>query len=142
MAEIYDIVIIGAGPGGLAAGIYGSRSRLKTIILQKGRPGGQAVTTEDLENYPGFGRGTTGPQLMQAMADHAESFGTEIIRDEVIDVDLDGEIKKIKTKSGKEYQAKIVILALGAEPRTLNIKGENKFRGKGDVTAKSPKNPK
>ena len=131
MAEIYDIVIVGAGPGGLAAGIYGSRSRLKTIILQKGRPGGQAATTEDLENYPGFGRGTTGPQLMQAMADHAESFGTEIVRDEVIDVDLEGEIKRIKTKSGKEYQAKIVILALGAEPRMLNIKGENKFRGKG-----------
>lgn len=131
MAEIYDIVIVGAGPGGLAAGIYGSRSRLKTIILQKGRPGGQAATTEDLENYPGFGKGTTGPALMQAMADHAESFGTEIVRDEVIDVELEGDIKKIKTKSGNEYQAKILILALGAEPRTLNIKGENKFRGKG-----------
>lgn len=131
MSEIYDIVIVGAGPGGMAAGIYGSRSRLKTAILQKGRPGGQAATTEDLENYPGFARGTTGPKLMQAMADHAESFGTEIIRDEVVDVVLDGDIKLLKTRSGKEYKAKIVILALGAEPRTLDIKGVNKFRGKG-----------
>lgn len=131
MPEIYDIIVVGGGPGGLAAGIYGSRSRLKTAILQKGRVGGQAATTEDLENYPGFGRGTTGPALMQAMADHAESFGTDILREEVIDLELDGDIKVIKTRSGKEYQTKIVILSLGAEPRSLNIKGENKFRGKG-----------
>jgi thioredoxin reductase (NADPH) len=131
MSDIYDIIVIGAGPGGLSAGIYGSRSRLKTLILQKGRPGGQAATTQELENYPGFARGTTGPELMQAMVDHAESFGTEILRDEVIDLDLDEDIKKVITKSGKEYQSKIVILALGAEPRSLNIKGENKFRGKG-----------
>lgn len=131
MPEIYDIIIVGGGPGGLAAGIYGSRSRLKTVILQKGRVGGQAATTQELENYPGYGRGTTGPDLMQAMADHAESFGTEILRDEVIEMDLANEIKMIKTRSGKEYQAKTVILALGSEPRSLNIKGENKFRGKG-----------
>lgn len=131
MCDFYDIIIVGAGPGGLAAGIYGFRSRLKTAILQKGKPGGQAATTEDLENYPGFARGTTGPKLMQAMADHAESFGTEIIRDEVVDVVLDGDIKLLKTRSGEEYKAKIVVLALGAEPRTLDIKGVNKFRGKG-----------
>lgn len=131
MSEVYDIIVVGGGPGGLAAGIYGSRSRLKTVILQKGKPGGQAVTTQELENYPGFSRGTTGPVLMQAMADHAESFGTEILREEVVDVELDGDIKVVKTKSGKEYQSKIVLLALGAEPRSLNIKGEKKFRGKG-----------
>lgn len=131
MSNIYDIVVVGGGPGGLATGIYGSRSRLKTVILQKGRVGGQAATTQELENYPGYGRGTTGPDLMQAMADHAESFGTEIIRDEVVEIDLANEIKMVRTKSGKEYQAKIVVLALGSEPRSLNIKGENKFRGKG-----------
>ncbi|MDD4171917.1 MAG: FAD-dependent oxidoreductase, partial [Syntrophomonas sp.] len=131
MSDIYDIIVIGGGPGGLSAGIYGSRSRLKTLILQKGRLGGQAATTQELENYPGFARGTTGPVLMQAMADHAESFGAEILRDEVVDLELDGDIKKVIAKSGKEYQSKIVILALGAEPRSLNIKGENKFRGKG-----------
>ncbi|CFX88931.1 Thioredoxin reductase [Syntrophomonas zehnderi OL-4] len=131
MSDIYDIVIVGGGPGGMSAGIYGSRSRLKTVILQKGRLGGQAATTEELENYPGFGRGTTGPELMQAMADHAESFGTEIVRDEVVDLSLNGDVKLLTTKSGQVYKAKTVILALGAEPRSLNIRGENKFRGKG-----------
>ena len=81
-----------------------------------------------MENYPGFPRGTKGPELMKAMADHAESFGTEILNEEVVDLDLDGEIKLVKTKSGKEYQSKIVILAPGAAPRTLNIKGEQEFR--------------
>ncbi|ATW27203.1 thioredoxin-disulfide reductase [Candidatus Formimonas warabiya] len=131
MSEIYDIIIVGGGPAGLAAGIYGSRSRLKTAILQKGKPGGQAATTQDLENYPGFSRGTTGPALMEAMAEHAKSFGTEIIREEVVDLDLGGEIKIFKAKSGHQYRARIAILAPGAEPRTLNIKGERAFRGKG-----------
>ena len=131
MSEAYDIIVVGGGPAGLAAGIYGSRSRLKTVILQKGRPGGQAATTEELENYPGFPRGTTGPGLMEAMAKHAESFGTEILNEEAVDLDLDGEIKVVKTKSGKKYSSKIVILAPGAAPRTLNIKGERELRGKG-----------
>ncbi|MDD2497714.1 MAG: thioredoxin-disulfide reductase [Desulfitobacteriaceae bacterium] len=131
MPEIFDIVIVGGGPGGLAAGIYGSRSRLKTIILTKGKPGGQASTTQELENYPGFSRGTTGPALMEAMVDHAKSFGTEIVREEVVDLEVEGETKLIKTKSGNEYLAKTVVLAPGAEPRSLNIKGEHGFRGKG-----------
>jgi thioredoxin reductase (NADPH) len=131
LSEVYDVIIVGGGPAGLSAGVYGSRSRLKTAILQKGKPGGQAATTQDLENYPGFSRGTTGPALMEAMAKHANSFGTEIIREEVIDLELDGEIKVLKGKSGKEYLAKTVILAPGAEPRSLNIKGERALRGKG-----------
>lgn len=131
MSETYDIIVVGGGPAGLAAGIYGSRSRLKTVILQKGTPGGQAATTAELENYPGFPRGTTGPELMKAMREHAESFGTEILKEEAIDLDLDGEIKVVQTKSGKEYKGKIVILAPGAAPRTLNIKGEKELRGKG-----------
>jgi len=131
MTEIYDILIVGGGPAGLSAGIYGSRSRLKTVILSKGKPGGQAATTQDLENYPGFSRGTTGPALMEKMAAHAKDFGTEIIREEVIGLELEGDVKITKTKNGKEYHSKTVILAPGAEPRTLNIKGENIFRGKG-----------
>jgi thioredoxin reductase (NADPH) len=131
LSEIYDLLIVGGGPAGLAAGVYGSRSRLKTAILQKGKPGGQAATTSEMENYPGFSRGTTGPELMGHMAKHAESFGTEILREEVIDLELDGDIKILKGKSGKEYQAKAVILAPGAHPRSLNVKGEKSFRGKG-----------
>ncbi len=131
MAEVYDIIIVGGGPGGLAAGIYGSRARLKTAILQKGKPGGQAARTEDLENYPGFSRGTTGPALMEAMEEHAKSFGTEIISEEIVGLDLEGKIKLIKSKSGHEYMSKTVILAPGAVPKSLEIKGEIPLRGKG-----------
>ncbi|SMC33794.1 thioredoxin-disulfide reductase [Sporomusa malonica] len=131
MSNLYDILIVGGGPGGLAAAIYGSRSRLKTGILEKGRLGGQAATTEELENYPGFSRGQTGPALMESIAEHAISFGTEIIREEVIGLELEGAIKRVKTKSGHEYLAKTIILATGAEPKSLNIKGEHSHRGKG-----------
>ncbi len=135
MAEqVWDLVIIGGGPAGLAAGIYGSRSRLKTAILQKGKPGGQASTTQEIENYPGFSRGTTGPALMEAMTVHAKSFGTEILSEEVVDLELEGDIKVIKTRKGHEYLTKAVILAPGAVPRSLNIKGEHVFRGKGVST--------
>lgn len=131
MSEVYDVIVVGGGPAGLSAGIYGSRSRLKTVILQKGTPGGQAATTEELENYPGFPRGTTGPGLTEAMAKHAQSFGTEIFNEEVVELELEGNIKTVRTKSGKEYSAKIVILASGAAPRTLDVKGEQELRGKG-----------
>jgi thioredoxin reductase (NADPH) len=131
MSEVYDIIVVGGGPAGLAAGIYGSRSRLKTAILTKGKPGGQAATTQELENYPGFSRGTTGPALMESMAQHASSFGTEILREEAVELDLGGEIKLIRTRSKKEYRSRTVILAPGAEPRSLNIKGEHSLKGKG-----------
>ncbi|MHB8074355.1 thioredoxin-disulfide reductase [Desulfosporosinus fructosivorans] len=131
MSEVYDILIVGGGPGGMAAAIYGSRSRLKTGILEKGKLGGQAATTEELENYPGFSRGQTGPALMESMAEHAISFGTEIIREEVVGLELEGDIKRVKTKSGREYQTKTLVLATGSEPRSLNIKGEDSHRGKG-----------
>ncbi|WP_434511757.1 thioredoxin-disulfide reductase [Desulfitobacterium sp. AusDCA] len=131
MSKVYDILIIGGGPGGLAAGIYGSRSRLETAILQKGKPGGQAGSTEELENYPGFPRGTKGPALMEAMEEHARSFGTEIYNEEVIDLELEEKIKLVKTRSGHEYRSRTVILALGAVPKSLNIKGEIPFLGKG-----------
>lgn len=127
--KLYDILIVGGGPGGLAAAIYGARSRLKTILLEKGKTGGQAATTEDMENYPGFARGTTGPGLMEAFTEHAKSFGAEIVRDEVVKVDLEGKV--VTTKSGNTYRSKTIILAPGAVPRTLNIPGEFALRGKG-----------
>lgn len=130
MAE-YDLVIIGAGPAGLTAGIYGARARLKTLIIEKAAVGGQAFTTREIVNYPGFYDGYSGPRIMKAMADHATHFGAEIIKDEVIELDLEGDIKEIKTKKGGQYQAKAVILAVGAQPRLLNIPGEKRFRGMG-----------
>lgn len=129
--EIYDILVVGGGPGGLAAGIYGSRSRLKTAVLEKGNPGGQAATTSEMENYPGTFGGSSGPGLMKQFADHAKHFGTEILRGVAVDVDFSGAIKTVTTKTGDVLRAHCVILAPGAEPRTLNIKGEGKLRGKG-----------
>lgn len=131
MSQVYDILVIGGGPGGLAAGIYGSRARLKTAILEKGRPGGQAATTMEMENYPGSFGETTGPGLMQQFADHAKHFGTEILRGVVTDVDLEGPVKKVTTKTGEVYEANSIVLAPGAEPRTLGVTGEHKLRGKG-----------
>lgn len=131
MPEIYDILVVGGGPGGLAAGIYGSRARLKTAVIEKGRPGGQASSTMEMENYPGSFEETTGPGLMKQFAAHAEHFGTAILRGTVTGLELNGAVKKVITGSGDEYFAHSVILAPGAEPRSLNIKGEGKLRGKG-----------
>ncbi len=131
MAEVYDILVIGGGPGGLAAGIYGSRARLNTAVLEKGRPGGQAASTMEMENYPGTFREATGPGIMKNFVEHAEHFGTKVLKGTVSDVDFSGPIKKVMTKDGETYEAKSVILSPGAEPRSLNIKGEGKLRGKG-----------
>jgi len=131
MSTIYDILVIGAGPGGLAAGLYGSRARLKTAVLDKGNPGGQAATTSEMENYPGSFGGTTGPELMRQFAEHAAHFGAEIVRGNVREVDVSGAVKRVTLTSGEVLRAQCVILAPGAEPRTLNIKGEGKLRGKG-----------
>jgi len=130
MAESYDLLILGGGPAGLAAGIYGARAKLKTAIIEKGRPGGQAATTSELENYPGFGPGTTGPGLSQSMAEHAAAFGVEFIKDTIIGMELGDNDKKITGRKG-DYYAKAVIFALGAEPRMLSVAGEGRLRGKG-----------
>lgn len=130
MDNIYDLLILGGGPAGMSAAIYGARARLRTAIIEKGRPGGQAATTEELENYPGFGPGTTGPALSQSMADHAEACGAEFIKDTIVSIELSGDIKKIVGKKG-EYLCQAVIIALGAEPRMLGVNGEGKYRGKG-----------
>ena len=129
--SLYDLVIVGGGPAGLTAGIYGARARLKTLILEKATPGGQAHTTREMVNYPGFYQGTSGPELMKKMADHAREFGAEFVKDEVTKVDLEGEIKLLSTRKGSKYRGKTVILAPGAEPRLLNIKGEKEFKGLG-----------
>jgi thioredoxin reductase (NADPH) len=130
MSELYDIVIIGGGPAGLAAGIYGGRAKLKTVILEKGEVGGMACTTREMVNYPGF-KNTTGPDLTAAMADHAREFGAEIIREEVVAIELAEDIKTIKTKKGQAYKTQTVIIAVGSQPRLLNIPGEKELRGSG-----------
>ena len=133
MAEqkIYDLIIIGGGPAGLTAGIYATRGRLSTLLLDKLAPGGLVATTEWVENYPGFPEGITGADLMKKMEEQAQKFGLEIISiKEVLSVDFKHKIKTIKVEEG-EYKTKAVIVATGTEPKKLNIPGEDKFRGRG-----------
>ncbi len=128
---IYDLLIIGGGPAGLAAAIYGGRGKLKTAVIEKGMPGGQAATTNELENYPGFGKGFTGPDIMQKWLAQAQAFDAEILYDDVLEYRLKGDIKEVKGMTGTVYQAKSIILANGSEPRILGIPGEKEFRGRG-----------
>lgn len=132
MSKTYDLLIIGGGPAGLAAGIYGSRAKMNTAIIEKKKnPGGQAATTESMENYPGFSHGTTGPGLMKEMAGHATDVGCDLIRADVLEVKCEGDHRVVKTRDGEEYKAKALIIATGAEPRILGIKGEGELRGRG-----------
>lgn len=127
--KLYDLIIIGGGPAGLSAGVYGGRAKLKTLILEKGSLGGRAFTTREIVNYPGY-KSSTGPDLTQAMAEHAQSFGVEVKKEEVKSVDFSGDIKIIRTRK-HEYQAKAVIIATGTEARVLGIPGEKELAGMG-----------
>jgi len=133
MSVIYDVIIIGGGPGGLSAGIYAGRGKLKTLLIEKSRSmGGQCGITAEVENYPGFLE-TSGPILMDAYKNHADRFKVEFVRGEVekIVVADDGFLKTVMTKDGAEYICRALILSPGAEPRILGLKGEMEFRGKG-----------
>ncbi|MGE5653389.1 MAG: thioredoxin-disulfide reductase [Bacillota bacterium] len=130
MADVkYDLVIVGGGPGGLAAAIYGSRSKLSTLVIEKNRPGGQIATTEEWENYPGTPH-TSGPKEMEIWVEHAKKFGAEFVKDDVTALEVIGEHKVVKGKNNN-YEAKAVVLSVGAQPRELGVKGERAFRGKG-----------
>lgn len=127
----YDVVIIGGGPAGLTAGLYTSRARLKSLLIEKGLPGGLVTTTEWVENYPGFEEGIMGVELAQKMEKQAVRFGLEIIQGTVNGIVLNNNIKKIILEDNQQYEAKGIILATGAHPRPLRIEGEDQFRGRG-----------
>lgn len=127
--ESFDLVIIGGGPAGLAAGIYGGRARLKTLLLEKSNVGGRAYTTREIVNYPGT-ETISGPGLAEEMAGHAKRFGVEIRREAVKSVELSGPVKRIKTRRN-EYETKAVILATGTSARILGIPGEKELTGLG-----------
>lgn len=129
MAELYDLVIIGGGPAGLSAGVYGGRARLKTLLIEKGPLGGRVFTTREIVNYPGYNN-STGPELTKALGEHAQDFGVKIAKEEVVAVDFSQDIKTIKTKKN-EYQAKSVIIATGTDARILGIPGERELTGQG-----------
>jgi thioredoxin reductase (NADPH) len=129
--DIYDVIMIGGGPAGLAAGLYTSRARLRSLLIEKGFPGGQVVTIDWIENYPGFEEGISGIELSRRMEMQARKFGLEITQGSVKEISLHNEIKKIVLEEGKVYEAKAVILATGANPRPLKVEEEEKYRGRG-----------
>ncbi len=130
---MYDLAIIGAGPGGLAAGLYAGRARLKTVILECDAVGGQIMTTANIENYPGgiVDAKESGPSLMERMHKQAESFNCEIKKAKVVDVDLTSNPKKLTLDNGETIEAVGVIIATGANPNKLKVPGEKEFTGKG-----------
>ncbi len=131
MSKIYDVIILGGGPAGLAAGLYAGRSRLSTLIIEKGQDGGQIAITDEIENYPGqMVEGESGPSLIARMTEQAKKFGAERCSDVIKSVELNGEVKKLVGAKG-EYEAKCVIIATGAFPKPIGCENEGKFTGKG-----------
>ncbi len=130
MSKIYDLIIIGAGPAGLAAGLYGARARMSTLIIEKDKTGGQIVTTDEVANYPGSIHDATGPSLIARMVEQCEEFGAERVKGTVVSFDFDSKVKKIVCEDA-EYLAKSVIIATGANPKKLDVPGEKELTGKG-----------
>lgn len=130
MNHIYDTIIIGGGPAGLSAGLYASRSRMDTLLIERAKYGGQAVTTDELDNYPGSIEECTGSKLIQRMKEQAEEFGTQFVKEEIVSIDLSKDVKVIQGRKDT-YEAKTVIVATGAYPRLSGFKNELELRGKG-----------
>lgn len=127
---MYDIIIIGSGPAGLSAAIYAQRACLDTIVIEKnGISGGQVLNTWEVDNYPGF-PGVTGFELSRQFREHANKLGARVVQDEVVQVELSGNVKKVVCEE-ETYEARCVILASGAHHRTLEVPGEEKLRGAG-----------
>lgn len=127
---MFDVIIIGAGPAGLTAGIYAARGGLKTGIVELAMPGGQAASTEKIENYPGFPEGIGGFELMNLFHQQAISFGVEFIFEEVQKLSIQGEIKKVVTDT-QTLESRSLIITAGSKPRPLAVPGEETFRGRG-----------
>ena len=125
-----DVIIIGGGPAGLSAAIYAERAGLKTAVIEKAVAGGQISQTHKLENYLGFENGISGADFAAAILAQAKRFGGEFILDEVTDLELEGDVKKVITK-GAVYETRSVILAMGVSPRKLEIPGEQELSGMG-----------
>lgn len=131
MEKIYDVIVLGAGPAGLAAGLYSGRYRLSTLIIEKAKDGGQIAITDEIENYPGqIVEGESGPSLIARMTAQCEKFGAERASDTITKVELEGPVK-VLYGTKETYKAKTVIIATGAFPRPIGCKREGEFMGKG-----------
>ncbi|MEC1544893.1 thioredoxin-disulfide reductase [Bacillus halotolerans] len=127
--KIYDVIIIGAGPAGMTAAVYTSRANLSTLMIERGIPGGQMANTEDVENYPGF-ESILGPELSNKMFEHAKKFGAEYAYGDIKEI-VDGKEYKVVKAGSKEYKARAVIIAAGAEYKKIGVPGEKELGGRG-----------
>lgn len=127
--KIYDVIIIGAGPAGMTAAVYTSRANLSTLMIERGVPGGQMMNTEEVENYPGYDS-ILGPDLSNKMFEHAKKFGAEYAYGDIKEI-IDGKEFKIVKAGSKEFKARAIIIATGAEYKKLGVPGENELGGRG-----------
>jgi thioredoxin reductase (NADPH) len=129
---IRDLVIVGSGPAGYTAAIYAARAQLSPLLYEGSvTAGGALMTTTEVENFPGFVDGVMGPELMESMRKQAARFGTELITDDIVEMDLTGEIKTVKDGSGNVVQARAVILATGSAYRHIGLANEDRLSGRG-----------
>ncbi|MGD9008645.1 MAG: thioredoxin-disulfide reductase [Desulfobacteraceae bacterium] len=128
--QFYDLIIVGGGPGGLSAGIYAMRAALKTVLIEKGVPGGQINLSDEVENYPGFEH-ISGAELSMKFAEHARAYGLEEINEEVTAIEPGIEHHTVRLAGGQVLRSHAVILATGGSPRKLEIPGESEYYGKG-----------
>jgi thioredoxin reductase (NADPH) len=129
---VREVIIVGSGPAGYTAAIYTARAGLKPLLIASSvEPGGELMKTTEIENFPGFPNGLMGPDLMANMQEQAERFGTEVLFDDVTEVELEGAVKVVKTGSGATYEARAVILATGAAYRELGLPREKELSGHG-----------
>ena len=131
--NVHDVIVIGSGPAGYTAAVYSARAQLTPLVFEGTQFGGALMTTTEVENYPGFRDGITGPELMDQMREQALRFGADLRMEDVDEVSLDGPVKSV-TVGGETYQARAVILAMGAAARHLGVPGEDKLIGMGVST--------
>ena len=132
MSEIHDVVIVGSGPAGYTAAIYAARAQLSPVLYEGSvTAGGALMNTTDVENFPGFPEGVMGPDLMDSLRKQAERFGTKLITDDIVSMELDGEVKVLKDGSGNNLKAKAVILATGSAYKEIGLTNEKRLSGRG-----------
>lgn len=128
--DIYDMIIVGGGPAGFTAALYGARANYSVLVIEKMISGGQIASTEQVDNYPGFPSGINGMELGERLEEHARRFGAEMLLATVEEIAVGDEDKIVKTKEG-EYRGRTLIIATGTDPRLLGIPGEEDFKGAG-----------